>query len=35
MRWVYGSVRVDAPVQQEDVAAVHEAHDRGQYISRG
>ena len=34
MRWVYGSMRVDPPVRQEDVAAVHAAHDRGQYIAR-
>ena len=30
MRWVCGSTR-DPPVRQEDVAAVHAAHDRGQH----
>ena len=29
MRWVYGST--EPPVRQEDVAAVHAAHDRGQH----
>jgi hypothetical protein len=30
VRWVYGSTR-DPPVRQEEVAAVHAAHDRGQH----
>ena len=30
MRWVCGSTR-DPPVRQEDVAAVHAAHNRGQH----
>jgi hypothetical protein len=34
VRWVYGSMHVDPPVRQESVAAVHAAHDRGQYLYR-
>eukprot|EP00964_Phaeocystis_antarctica_P063771 scaffold38296_cov45-Phaeocystis_antarctica.AAC.1 len=29
VRWVYGTT--EPPVRQEDVAAVHAAHDRGQH----